>query len=420
MAVSILLKRSSTIEKRPSPAQLQSGELALNDNRLNGGIYTLTSSGSVGKIGPTQTSIDQPNLNPPGSSGNSPGETWLQPNPLGSGLPFPSLYAYNGSTWLSQSASRTVLPFDGLTTAGGAAAPPSHVWGLIDLYSDRRVSGNGWNFLTASSSIGNSAEPVRALNWVESNQKTMGTYLYDSDGIIQVPMIIDQVSGRTLSGGAIANGNPEFADKSFSLPPVKVGNMYGLISVSSNLNRKFRDARTATGYTTGNAGWWIVQFVYNAGAASNPQVFEFGGTNGGWTGGGIGAWVPSATVVRLSRLIGAGNTRTQYDCAVPNMTGQVSTFAFWDSGTAGGLIQYSYNGGAWTTPTVTTVSQGGAYSLNYAWFGGVSISSNAAQNFGNSNAYTALAAWVGTPANIASQTAVRNAATLLHTTVSQQ
>ena len=420
MAVAICLKRSTTIHKRPTPAQLQSGELALNENRLNGGLYTLTSSGLIGKLGPTQVSAEPPNVNPGGSSGNSPGELWLQPNPPGSGLPFPSLYAYDGSTWLRQAASRTVLPFDGLTTVGGAAAPPSHAWGLIDLYSDRRVSGNGWNFLTAASSIGNSAEPVRALNWVESNQKTMGTYLYDSDGIIQVPMIIDQVSGRTLSGGAIANGNPEFADKGFGLPPVKVGSMYGLISITSSSNRKFRDAQTATGYATGNAGWWIVQFVYNAGAASNPQVFEFGGTNGGWTGGGIGAWVPSATVVRLSRLIGAGNTRTQYDCAVPNMTGQVSTFAFWDSGTAGGLIQYSYNGGAWTTPTVTTVSQGGAYSLNYAWFGGVSVSSNAAQNFGNSNAYTALAAWVGPPANIASQTAVRNAATLLHATVSTQ
>ena len=418
MAVSILLKRSSTSDKRPSPAQLQSGELALNENGFVGGIYTLTSSGSIGKIGPTHASTIPPNLNPLGSSGNSPGETWLQPNPLGSGLPFPSLYAYNGSTWLRQAASRTVLPFDGLTTAGGAAAPPSHVWGLIDLYSDRRASGNGWNFLTAASSIGNSAEPVRALNWVDSNQKTMGTYLYDSDGIIQVPMIIDQVAGRTLSGGNIAGANPEIADKSFSLPPVKVGNMYGLISVTSNSNRKFRDARTATGYASGAAGWWVVQFAYYAGIGSGPVLMETGGTTGGWSAGGTSIYLTTTTNIRVVRL--SGSTRYEYNCTVPNMTGQVSTFAFWDSGILNGTVQYSYNGGAWTFPTNSTTSSGGTYSNNYVFLGGTAVGSNTALNFGNSNAYSALAMWVGTPASIASQTAVRNAATLLHATVSQQ
>jgi hypothetical protein len=418
MSVSICLKRSTSIHKRPTPAQIQSGELALNENRLNGGLYTLTSSGLIGKLGPTQVSAETPNAAPTGSSGNSPGELWLQPNPPGSGLPFPSLYAYDGSTWLRQAASRTVLPFDGMTTAGGAAAPPSHVWGLIDLYSDRRASGNGWNFLTAATSIGNSAEPVRALNWVESNQKTMGTYLYDSDGTIQVPMIIDQVSGRTLSGGAIANGNPEFADKGFGLPPVKVGSMYGLISITSNSNRKFRDAQTATGYAIGLAGWWMVQFAYYAGIGSSPVLMETGGTTGGWSAGGTSIYLTTTTNIRVVRLSGA--IRVEYNCAVPNMTGQVSTFTFWDSGTNGGIAQYSYNGGAWTTPTTTTTSTGGVYSANYVFWGGTAVSSNATSNFGNSNTYSALAMWVGLPANIASQTAVRNAATLLHATVSTQ
>ena len=95
MAEKIILKHSSIEEKRPSPAYMEPGEIALNLSENNPGMYFKDSGGNIRKIGPIAVSNNPPNSVPApgGSSGNSVGEGWI--NPL-SGY---SLSVWNGTEW---------------------------------------------------------------------------------------------------------------------------------------------------------------------------------------------------------------------------------------------------------------------------------------------------------------------------------
>ena len=73
MASRIQLKRSSVLGKRPSGQYLEPGELALNTNQADPGLFFETNSGDIAKVGPTHLG-----LQPPVSDvGYGPGETWL-------------------------------------------------------------------------------------------------------------------------------------------------------------------------------------------------------------------------------------------------------------------------------------------------------------------------------------------------------
>ena len=109
MSVNFLLKRTSTADKRPTAAQLSVGELALNYEAGDPGVYFEASDGSVRKIGPVTVGGTAPNTNPAGSSGNSVGELWLD-NSGGDNV----LKVYDGSDW--QTASSANVPAGGSTT----------------------------------------------------------------------------------------------------------------------------------------------------------------------------------------------------------------------------------------------------------------------------------------------------------------
>ncbi len=73
MATRIQLKRSSVLGKRPSGQYLEPGELALNTNQADPGLFFETNSGAIAKVGPTHIGVQ-----PPASDvGYGPGETWL-------------------------------------------------------------------------------------------------------------------------------------------------------------------------------------------------------------------------------------------------------------------------------------------------------------------------------------------------------
>lgn len=73
MATRIQLKRSSVLGKRPSGQYLEPGELALNTNQADPGLFFETNSGAIAKVGPTHLGVQ-----PPASDvGYGPGETWL-------------------------------------------------------------------------------------------------------------------------------------------------------------------------------------------------------------------------------------------------------------------------------------------------------------------------------------------------------
>lgn len=71
--------RSSTASKRPTASNLADGQIAINYEESDPGIYLKGSSGALIKVAPTYVSASAPNSLPAtgGSTGNSKGETWL-------------------------------------------------------------------------------------------------------------------------------------------------------------------------------------------------------------------------------------------------------------------------------------------------------------------------------------------------------
>jgi hypothetical protein len=117
MAVQILSRRSSLLHDRPFPVRLGIGELALNNNVGDPGLFFAddTASPSTGliKIGPTFIGATFPNTPPTGYTVFSRGEAWLDTS---------STYIYklfDGTDWrtpkavASNSNGKPINPVDG-------------------------------------------------------------------------------------------------------------------------------------------------------------------------------------------------------------------------------------------------------------------------------------------------------------------
>lgn len=70
-AVKIIFKRSSILGKRPTGANLEAGEIALNTNSNDSGLFFEVNDGSVVKVGPTSYLTEQPTATP------ALGELWV-------------------------------------------------------------------------------------------------------------------------------------------------------------------------------------------------------------------------------------------------------------------------------------------------------------------------------------------------------
>ena len=117
MAVQILSRRSSVLFDRPFPVRIGVGELALNNNPGDPGLYfadnvTSPSTGLI-KVGPTFIGPTAPNTPASGYTLFSKGESWLDTS---------STYIhklFDGSTWqipravVSNSNGKPVSPVDG-------------------------------------------------------------------------------------------------------------------------------------------------------------------------------------------------------------------------------------------------------------------------------------------------------------------
>ncbi len=99
MALNFLLKRTATANKRPTAAQLDVGELAMNYASDDPGIFLEDNSGAVRKIGPATVGSSAPNSSAAGQSGNSTGEMWLDTSQTPD-----ELKVWNGTTWISVNA----------------------------------------------------------------------------------------------------------------------------------------------------------------------------------------------------------------------------------------------------------------------------------------------------------------------------
>jgi hypothetical protein len=106
MTIQILSRRSSLLNDRPFPIRIGDGELALNLNPADPGLYFADSTGapSTGliKVGPVHVDSTPPNAAPTGFTSLSKGEQWL--NTTSS----PILNIYDGTSWQQPKAVASV------------------------------------------------------------------------------------------------------------------------------------------------------------------------------------------------------------------------------------------------------------------------------------------------------------------------
>jgi len=102
MTTNIQLLRSSVDQKRPQPVPLLDGQVAVNINSNEPGMFFRLTDGNLTKVGPIHVSTDAlaPNSAPAGASGNSVGETWFDGR-VNYGTPV--LKIWNGTQWLTSS-----------------------------------------------------------------------------------------------------------------------------------------------------------------------------------------------------------------------------------------------------------------------------------------------------------------------------
>jgi hypothetical protein len=103
MTVQILSRRSTLLYDRPLPARLGVGELALNVNVGDPGLYfTDSTNAAVIKIGPTFVGSTAPNLTPAGHPFLSKGESWLDTAST------QILKIYDGTAWQTPKAVASI------------------------------------------------------------------------------------------------------------------------------------------------------------------------------------------------------------------------------------------------------------------------------------------------------------------------
>jgi hypothetical protein len=106
--------RSSTADKRPTPAAMSDGQLALNTNLVSPGLFFKDSNGDSVKIGPVHVGTTAPNVTPGagGQAGNSKGEQWLDTSS--------SRYVFkiwDGTAWRSEDGEFVNVSGDTMTGA---------------------------------------------------------------------------------------------------------------------------------------------------------------------------------------------------------------------------------------------------------------------------------------------------------------
>jgi len=93
MAVTLITKNSVTASKRPTATQLVPGELGLNYEASDAGLYFEDSAGNIRKVGGAHYGATAPNAAAAGQAGNSTGELWYD---TGSSV----LNVWSGTAWV--------------------------------------------------------------------------------------------------------------------------------------------------------------------------------------------------------------------------------------------------------------------------------------------------------------------------------
>jgi hypothetical protein len=173
--------RSSTLDKRPNPASMVDGQVAINYASGAPGMFFKDSNGDLVKVGPVHVGSSAPNVSPAsgGTAGNSIGEQWLD-NSGGTYV----FKIWDGSAWRSEAGEFVNTTGDTMTGALGVIAGSASAPGLFfsgdansGLYSPGAdqvavaTNGLGRLFVDASGrvGVGSSGTPTYRFHVRDSN-----------------------------------------------------------------------------------------------------------------------------------------------------------------------------------------------------------------------------------------------------------
>jgi hypothetical protein len=120
--------RSSTLDKRPNPASMVDGQVAINYASGSPGMFFKDSNGDLVKVGPVHVGATAPNVSPAsgGTAGNSKGEQWLDTS--GGTYVFK---IWDGAAWRSEAGEFVNVTGDTMTGALGIIAGSASTPGLF-------------------------------------------------------------------------------------------------------------------------------------------------------------------------------------------------------------------------------------------------------------------------------------------------
>jgi hypothetical protein len=167
--------RSSTADKRPTPAAMAEGQLALNSAAVSPGLFFKNASGALVKVGPVHVGTTAPNATPAsgGESGNSVGEQWLDTSGTN-----PVLKIWDGSTWASEAGE--------FVNASGDTMTGALVMDNQQQVRFRETTANGTNYIAIQAPASVAADRTLTLPDVD------GTLVSSGDtGTVTSTMILD-------------------------------------------------------------------------------------------------------------------------------------------------------------------------------------------------------------------------------------
>jgi hypothetical protein len=167
--------RSSTADKRPTPAAMAEGQLALNSAAVSPGLFFKNASGALVKVGPVHVGTTAPNATPAsgGEAGNSVGEQWLDTSGTN-----PVLKIWDGSTWASEAGE--------FVNASGDTMTGALVMDNQQQVRFRETTANGTNYIALQAPASVSSDKTITLPDVTGTVVTTG-----DTGTVTSTMILD-------------------------------------------------------------------------------------------------------------------------------------------------------------------------------------------------------------------------------------
>jgi ethanolamine utilization microcompartment shell protein EutS len=193
--------RASTADKRPTPAAMADGQLAMNTNLASPGLFFKDSNGDLVKVGPVHVGTTAPNATPAsgGQAGNSKGEQWLDTSGTN-----PVFKIWDGSAWQSEAGE--------FVNASGDTMTGALVMDNQQQVRFRETTANGTNFIALQAPASVASDKTITLPDVTGTVVTTG----DTGSVTSTMLLDGTILNADVNASAAIAGtkiSPDFGSQ---------------------------------------------------------------------------------------------------------------------------------------------------------------------------------------------------------------